>query len=113
VTPLDGRVEPAPIEDDPAGSRLLSRVHPPPSRASVVVTAHRGPITGERVVWQSPQGWHFDLRAAREPYDAAGEGPRMVDVVAEIDWYRSILTGDRGVTVAVFAHTLFLERPPP
>lgn len=108
---LDRRIEPAPIEDDPARSRLVSRVHPPPARPPVAVSDHPGPITGERVVWQSPRGWHFDLRAASEPY-ATDDLTAVVDVVAEIDWYRGLLTGDAGVAVTVQAHTLFLERPP-
>lgn len=110
---LDARVEPAPIEDDTAQCRLVSRVQPPPVRQPVPVSEYAGPVTGERVVWQSPRGWHFDLRAASEPYAGADGEPPLVDVVAEVDWYRGVLSGDRGVAVAVLAHTVFLERPPP
>lgn len=111
---LDHRIETVPVEDDSVRSQLVAKVRPPPAKAPITVTQHAGPITGERVVWQSPKGWHFDIRATSEPYpDEDGDNDAlMVDIVAEVLWYRGQLLGEPLSPVVVFAHTVFLERPP-
>ena len=109
---LDHRIEPAPIQQDAARSQLVAKVQPPPPRAPIVVTQYEGPIIDERVIWQSPKGWHFDVRATSEPYQRdSGTDSAMIDIVAEVDWYRGRLLDSPVTPIAVFAHTVFVERP--
>ncbi len=109
---LDDRIEPAPIQADASRSQLVAKVQPPPPSAPIVVTQYEGHILGERVIWQSPKGWHFDVRATSEPYHRdLDTDSAMIDIVAEVDWYRGLLLDSAMASVAVFAHTVFVERP--
>lgn len=116
VDPLDARVEPAPVEavhpaGEPGHGWLIGRISPPPPRTPVPVDQADQLITGQRVVWQSPKGWHFDIRAVSEPYEVAGR--LMVDIAPEADWYLTQAEGGRPPRLAAYAHTVFLERPRP
>jgi len=109
--PIYEHVELAPIEDDPIGGVLFCRVQPPPTRVPQRVDQLAGPVTGHRVIWQSQQGWHFDIRATSEPYVSPDDGELLINVVAEVDWYRSKLTGAPLRERAAYAEVVFLERP--
>lgn len=111
---IDAHIEKAPLDvADTTGdgrTSLVTRVGPPPERRAVPVVEALGGVAGQRVIWQSPKGWHFDVRATSEPFPGH-DGRLLIQVTAELDWYRSELCGEPLIPVEVYAHTVFLERP--
>lgn len=111
--PIDANVERVPIDFDPVRGALVCLVQPPPVLTPVRLDdAPDDDVVGRRVVWQSRQHlWHFDVRVTRGPYVSPSDGELLVNIAAEVDWYRSKLMGAPLRERAVVARNVFLERP--